>query len=104
MSNDRSPWGCLVRLFWMIVGYGVLVLLAAQMVGTGRAFSVLDLGFGATVLLVIAARFVDIRFFDGRDEFGNPATMSDWRRHAIWVISIAALVWLAIRLIAFLRG
>ena len=97
MANDQKPWGCLVRLFWMLAGNAVLVVLAAKMASTGPSFAI-DAGYWCTVPLIIAARYVDIRSFAGRDEYGNPATVRDWRCHAAWVVAIAAAVWLLIRL------
>lgn len=104
MANDQKPWGCLVRLFWMLAGNAILVVIAAKMATAGGISLPIDVGFWLTVLLIVAARFVDIRYFEGRDEFGNAATMRDWRRHAIWVVSIATLIWLLIRIVAAVRG
>lgn len=94
--------GCLVRLFWMGVGNLVLVL-AAIGIGQNRAgftFTGMDLLFWATVLCLLAVRYVDIRYLDGQTADSRPASMSDWRRYALTVLGISLALWLGAHLIS----
>ena len=51
----------------------------------------LDAAVLITVGLMIGARRVDITRFGGRTSDGEPATLSDWRRHAAVVLGSTVL-------------
>lgn len=86
--------GCLVRMFWMALG-NALLLACAAMIAKQKAwtFSVFDAAFWAIVLLLLAARFVDIRRFHGETTDGKPATMAHLKRYAALLVVIAGVVW-----------
>jgi hypothetical protein len=97
MSSDRQLSGCLVRLFWMLVG-NLGLLLAAIGIGENHAGFTLtgrDIFFWAVALSLVAVRYVDIRCLEGRTADNNrPASVSDWRRYAATVFGISLAVWL----------
>ena len=94
-ERDQSG-GCLLRLFWMVVG-NMLLLLAALAIleRPSRVIGPADLVFWTTVAGMLAARYADIRHFDGRTADGQPATMAHWRTYATWVCGGAGVLWLA---------
>jgi hypothetical protein len=88
----------------MMAGFFILVLLATQIfLGEGR-FPVYDLAFFAVVVLIIVARYLDIRFFEGTDRFGVASTVGDWRGFAVRVTIICVAAWLFIRVLIWARG
>jgi hypothetical protein len=100
---NQPPLGCLLRLFWMMIGNGVLFLVGVQLIQSDQHLSGLDAAFWLILLLTVGARFIDIRYFAGTDGFGVPSTLSDWRRYAIKMVSLAGIVWLVMHLVIELR-
>jgi hypothetical protein len=91
---DQAPAqaGCVLRLFWMLVGnaivYGSLTYVALNKL----AFpGVLDVVVWLTVVLTILARRLDITRWQGTTATGEPATLEHWRRHAAIVVLAAAV-------------
>jgi hypothetical protein len=75
-----SSSGCLIHLFWLIVGNVALLIVAGQILfHTGGRFSVFDAIYWLFVVLILAARYADIRFFKGTTVDGKPSTLKDLR-------------------------
>jgi hypothetical protein len=86
-DHAPAPSGCVLRLFWMVVGnaivYGSLAVIALNEI----AFpGILDGVVWLTVVLTIVARRVDITRHRGTTVSGDPATLAHWRRHAETVV------------------
>ncbi|MFT7582466.1 MAG: hypothetical protein ACI9MR_004148 [Myxococcota bacterium] len=93
--------GLLLRLFWMGFGNVLLVVAAALLwKADGSAFIGLSVVYWASVGLITAARYVDIRRFEGKTSHGETATMTHWRRHTGALVATAAVVWLAAAFVA----
>lgn len=83
--------GFALRLFWMLVGNAIIFGSIATIVVNEVAFpSVLDAVIGVTVVLTLAARWIDITRRQGTTAAGEPATRADWRRHALTLVLVAA--------------
>jgi hypothetical protein len=96
-----SSSGCLIHLFWLIVGNVALLIVAGQILfHTGGRFSVFDAIYWLFVVLILAARYADIRFFKGTTVDGKPSTLEDLRRHATILIISAGVIWITIHLFA----
>ena len=88
--------GCLARLFWLVGGNAMLALALLQILFTQPPiFSLVDAFYGSIVVLILVARYVDIRYFHGATGEGKPSTMADWRRHASIEVGAAAVAWCA---------
>lgn len=99
-TPGEGAGGCLLRLFWMIAGNLMLVLaLVAIAQRTSPGLSWVDIAFWAAVVAVLAARWVDITRFHGRNSDGQPATLADWRRHAVGLLAVAAIAYAIARLV-----
>lgn len=57
-----------------------------------------DLGYCSAVMLVLAARYLDISRFEGTTDTGEPATTEHFRRYAIKLLLAAAVVWVLVHL------
>lgn len=101
VSSAPAPAGCLLRLFWMLVGHGILYL-SLVLIATRHAPlpSYLDAIAGAAVLAMIGARRLDIVRFGGRTVQDEPATVADWRRFALLLTGVAAASWLLAHFVA----
>ena len=93
-----SPAGCLLRLFWMMIG-NVLLLFCAYGIIQHRSsvLSIADALYWAIVGSLLATRYVDIRYFHGTTGDGDPASLADWRRYTVLVVLVAVGLWLVAR-------
>lgn len=94
VTDNTSLLGCLIPTFWMLVGNGILALCAVSIAAGSALFSAADLLYWLTVGSLLAARYVDIRYFNGRTAEGKPATPAHWRRYAVVLVAVAAVVWI----------
>lgn len=86
-----APAGCLLRLFWMLVGNAIVYGSLAMIAMNGEPFpSPLDAVAWVTVALIVLARRVDITRHAGTTASGEPATLAHWRRYAVIVVLVAA--------------
>lgn len=100
-SPDSRPKGCLLRLFWMLVGNFMLVLTAVHIARReGGFFSLADIVFWGIVPLLIAARYFDIRHGAGETATGEPATMKHWVRYTWLLPAVSLVVWTIAHLLA----
>ena len=92
--------GCLLRLFWMILGHALLAFCTISILrGGSRLPSLEDAVYWAVVACLLAARFVDIQYFQGRTADGDAASMADWRSYALRVSIAYAGLWLVAHVI-----
>jgi len=71
-----------------------------SMIGRGFGlFGLLDVLYWFTVGCLLAARYVDIRSLGGRTADGAPATMGHWRRYAVVLVVVSAVLWIVVHLI-----
>jgi hypothetical protein len=93
-KSPENELGCLLRIYWMILGNVLLVAAAYKIAQTEGELTLVDLVYWLFVVSLITARHVDIRFLRGGTSEGQPATMRDWRRYALRVLAISATLWL----------
>lgn len=105
MSHDTDPTGsvpepeaassagCLVRLLWLIAGPLAFMLGIGLLVHPGRSLPIIghSLLWGAA-LSMVGIRYLDVTRFEGLRSDGKPSTLSDFRRYAVQVLALAALV------------
>jgi hypothetical protein len=93
----------LARIFWMALGNFALMICAANIImGEGGSTRIPDIIFWCVVPVMIIVRFLDIKFLDGQTATGKPATLSQWRKYAVMLIIISAIIWSAAHAIAYL--
>jgi hypothetical protein len=97
-----SANGCLLRIFWMMLGNAIVCFCAAAIVtnSTGH-LSAADAFYWVTVGCLVGARYVDVRYYDGTTAKGEPATLAHWRWYTIRLVVIAAVGWLVIHATKF---
>lgn len=98
-SPPSQQTGCLAalaRVYWMAVG-NVLLFFCAFYAAKQPAPSALDGLYIGLVLLLLTVRFIDITRLGGQTSEGHPATLAHWRRYALGLIPVAALVWAGVR-------
>ena len=108
-TSSESPdamhlGGCLIRMYWMLIGNVALILCAAAILThRGGFLSVADIVFWVLVATLGVARFVDIRRLGGRTAAGNPTSAAHWRRYLIFLIVASLVIWGAVHLGAYLK-
>jgi hypothetical protein len=78
----------------MVFGFGVLFVLVLKIVRSGR-FSAFDALFWAVVAGMIGLRYFDITRLGGLTSSCEPATLRDWRRYALGVVGVTAVLWIS---------
>ncbi|MGQ9607326.1 MAG: hypothetical protein ACUVTW_14095 [Thermogutta sp.] len=94
--SPESMGGCLLRLYWMIGGFLIAVLCGVSVVHHQGGFSLVDIVYWAAILGVPAARYADMRHFNGRRADGEPMTLADWKRFSVLVVIAGLIGWVAI--------
>lgn len=95
----------ILRFFWMLAGNFALLLTCLYILNEGAPFlSWLDAFYGATLVLVLAARYAEVKFYEGRTADGEPATLAHWTRYALILTAVAAAGWLSVHGINFLHA
>jgi len=96
-QTPRTPssfTALLLRTWWMFLGMGALgVVLALMALERNELPTLLDAVFAALVVSVVAARLVDIRYFEGCTAEGARATMEHFRRFTLWLLGGSAAGW-----------
>lgn len=98
-SPPPQKAGCLAalaRVYWMAAG-NVFLFFCAIYAAKQPAPSALDGLYVVLVALLLVVRFIDITRLDGQTSEGHPATLTHWRRYALGLIPVAALVWVGVR-------
>jgi hypothetical protein len=93
----------LARIFWMFIGNFTLMICAANIImGESNSTRTSDIIFWCVVLAMITVRFLDIKFLDGQTSTGEPASIKNWRKYAILLAIIAAVIWSAAHMAVYL--
>ncbi|MCX6558919.1 MAG: hypothetical protein NTZ26_00260 [Candidatus Aminicenantes bacterium] len=102
LSQDSdSGSGCLsgfVRLTWIFGG--VSLVYCAVYVAMRKGPVVADILLFVFALLLIVARFLDIRYLDGETMNQQPATIKHWRRYSFFVLIITSALYALAKFIA----
>jgi len=64
------------------------------LMGEGSSTRIPDIIFWCIIPAMIIVRFLDIKFLDGRTTTDKPATLAHWRKYAVLLIIISAIIWL----------
>lgn len=94
-SNDnRSIVAELCRMLWLVFGPAGLFFTAAAIWKTPPwTYSYLDGVFWGLAVVIVVARFVDVRVFHGMTTEDKPATMADVWRYSAKLVVFAAGIW-----------
>jgi hypothetical protein len=97
--------GCLLRLFWMMLGNLALLAAAYGIVENSAAsFGLADVFYWAIVGALLWARYADIRYMNGRTAEGQPATMAHCQRYAVILVAVSTGLWIIAHVLARLLG
>lgn len=94
-AANASLAALVLRVFWMFLGNTALGVCLLVIVQQGPAFTYVDISYGISLLLLIAARYVDIVRYNGVTAYGEPATPAHWRRYTVALLLAGGCGWLA---------
>jgi hypothetical protein len=97
MASDQSTsfLGILARLFWMMVGPAILMLLAYSLTGNAKGwFAPSSIAFLAVLAAVTIARWMDPRTSEGA-----PTTSAHLRRYTVSTLGIGLVAWVVANLL-----
>lgn len=93
--------GCLLRLIWTLAGNATIFLcLAAIAITRPQLPSSLDYVIAITLVVMLAARWLDVTRHGGRTLSDEPATPRHWRRYVVTLLSATLAAWSLAHLIA----
>ena len=99
-SPPSSELPAVARVFWMMIGPAILVLLTLAVGSKGSGWSTpQDLAFLIVLTAVIFARWFEFRAGNPKTTTGDPATPDDLRRYVIGASAIGLGVWIVANLI-----
>ncbi len=102
-SQSADTVGATLRILWMFVGSAALAVSAMSILKSTAPFSVADVIYAATVPLMVAVRYLDISRYGGTTAYGEPATMKHFVKYAVALVAGAAIVWVALHGIVYLK-
>lgn len=86
--------GCLLRLFWTVVGNLALLALIYS-ISTQQGFGLLDAVYWLVVVALATARYLEITRYRGQTLEGTPATRHHFQRYALWLFLVALALWIS---------
>ncbi|HRR33052.1 MAG TPA: hypothetical protein P5026_03040 [Kiritimatiellia bacterium] len=101
VPENSSEAGCLMRLYWMFLGNAIVFISFAYLLQNRPQFpSFWDAVYLLAVMSLAVSRYIDIRRFNGTNGAGDtPATMADWRKYTLFLVTGCLAAWLAIRIL-----
>ena len=93
-------------MFWMFIGTLVMILCALAIAEHKQVwYSPYDFVFWIMFILLILARFLDVKKYKGRTAQGDQLmTIALWRRYASFIFIISLGIWLAAHGWAYYRS
>jgi hypothetical protein len=99
-SECTSGAGCIMRLYWTLLGNGALALVfATLLLKHPKLPSLVDVACFLLVLSLVCVRYIDIRYYKGETGDGKLATLTDWRRYSVLIVLGNVCLWLVIRIL-----
>ena len=93
VRTSDSVLGLFLRLYWMVVGNGVLVIAAAYPLSHSQTTISQSVAACSLVAIsLIAARYLDIRACGGQTVDGDPADLGHWKRYVLITIPVSLLL------------
>jgi hypothetical protein len=100
-DDTQRGFGAIVRIYWTLITNLTLGILAIGISNRHSGLDSLDAFYLITVVLLIAVRYCDIKYFAGPSD--KPATMADWRKYVLLLLLITGGMWLAAHGLSLLR-
>ncbi len=93
--TSQPLWAFGVRMFWVMVGPGLLALMLLLMGMQKKVwFAAIDGVFVGVLCLMILARWIDFRFADPTLTTGEIATAAQIRNYSIGAVVLGIVSWL----------
>jgi hypothetical protein len=95
-TTDRQSTAAALfaRLWWMLVGNGVLALSAVFiLLNTAGFFRAADVVFWCAAVSLVLVRYIDVRFLGGLTATGTAASMRHWIRYTFILAVCSVAVW-----------
>ncbi len=101
-ADRHAARGCLLRVYWMLLGNAFVALFAYGIVQKGGALTAMDIFYWRGADSLVITRYVDIRFLAGTTAEEEPATMKHWQRYSLRVTAAFGILWLIVHGLGYL--
>lgn len=93
-QSSISPFVMVSRLFWMLFGPMLLLLLCVYILNSGTGWvTLVDGAFFVVLGAILLARWIEYRSGHALTATGEPATAAHFRRYALGLLLICGAVW-----------
>ena len=100
-DDTQRGLGTILRTYWTLIGNVTLGILAIGISHRHSGINSLDVFYLITVVLLIAVRYCDIKYFTGSSD--KRATMAEWRKYVLRLLLITGGMWLAAHGLSLLK-
>ncbi len=98
--EHTNPAGCLTRLYWIFLGNALLFFAVGMLIDKRPKFpALLDAVCLFAMVSLVAVRYIDIRYYKGETGDGTLATMEQWRKYALILVTGSIAVWAGARFV-----
>ena len=93
LDTDLEKYAFL-RFFWLVGSYNLLFILGFMIfTNTFLSITLSSIFLWTTCIVLIIGRLIDILFFKGTTDMGEPATLLHWIKYSFNIFFISALIW-----------
>ena len=100
-DDTQRGLGTIVRIYWTLISNVTLGILAIGISHRHSGINSLDVFYLITVVLLIAVRYCDIKYFTASSD--KRTTMADWRKYVLLLLLITGGMWLAAHGLSLLK-
>ena len=100
-DDTQRGFGTTIRIYWTLITNVTLGILAIGISNRHSGINSLDVFYLITVVLLIAVRYCDIKYFTGSSD--KRVTMADWRKYVLLLLLITGGMWLAAHGLSLLK-
>ncbi len=93
-EQTTSPLPILGRLFWMLLGPMVLLMLTVKIIQTGTSwFTPVDIAYLVVLAGMVLARWLEFRSGEAQTSTGEPATPAVLKRYVLVASVLGLSLW-----------
>jgi hypothetical protein len=100
-DDTQRGLGTTLRIYWTLISNVAIGILAIGISHRHSGINSLDVFYLITVVLLIAVRYCDIKYFTGSSD--KRETMADWRKYVLLLLLITGGMWLAAHALSLLK-
>ena len=102
-DDTQRGLGTTVIIYWNLLSYVALGILAVGISHRHSGINLLDTLYLIAVILLIAVRYCDVKYFNGSAASDKRETIAYWRKYVLMLLLITGAMWLAAHGLSLLK-